>query len=222
VSADRLVLLRHGRTAYNRAGIWQGQADIPLDDLGRDQSKAVAEYLVADCPAAVVASDLVRARETGQAVADAAGVPLALDRRLREIDVGAWQDRTDTDIAASGDGDELAAYRRGEDVRAGGAERLSDVGHRGAQALTEHAAAVAAGTLVVASHGVVLRCAALTLLGVPRELWTVLGGLPNCSWGVIAPGGAGWRLLAWGLTAPDAPGSGAPRITGVNAPRPVV
>jgi broad specificity phosphatase PhoE len=211
VSADRLVLLRHGRTAYNQAGIWQGQADIPLDDLGRDQSKAVAEYLVAQRPAAVVASDLVRARDTGQAVADAAGVPVALDRRLREIDVGAWQDRTEADIAAAGDADALAAYRRGEDVAAGGAERLSDVGHRGAEALAEHAGSVFGGTLVVASHGAVLRCAALRLLGVPRELWSMLGGLPNCGWGVIAPGQAGWRLLAWGLTAPDAPASDAPR-----------
>jgi broad specificity phosphatase PhoE len=217
VSADRLVLLRHGRTAYNQAGIWQGQADITLDDLGRDQSKAVAEYLVAERPAAVVASDLVRARNTGQAVADAAGVPLSVDRRLREIDVGAWQDRTDADIAASGDADALAAYRRGEDVPAGGAERLSDVGHRGAEALAEHAASIPAGTLVVASHGVVLRCAALRLLGVPRELWSMLGGLPNSGWGVIARGRAGWRLVAWGLTAPDVPASDAPPSREMNA-----
>jgi broad specificity phosphatase PhoE len=212
VSADRLILLRHGRTAYNQAGIWQGQANIPLDDLGRNQSKAVAEYLVAQRPAAVVASDLVRARDTGQAVADAAGVPLALDRRLREIDVGTWQDRTAADIAAAGDADVLAAYRRGEDVAAGGAERLSDVGRRGAEALAEHAASVPGGTLVVASHGVVLRCAALSLLGAPRDLWSMLGGLPNCGWGVIALGGAGWRLLGWALVAPDAPASDAPRL----------
>jgi len=138
VSADRLVLLRHGRTAYNHAGIWQGQADVPLDDVGRLQVKAAAEYLLAQRPVAVVASDLARARDTGQAVADAAGVPLALDRRLREIDVGVWEDRTDADIAASGDDEALAAYRRGEDVVAGGAERLSDVGRRGAEALSEH------------------------------------------------------------------------------------
>jgi probable phosphoglycerate mutase len=222
VSADCLVLLRHGRTTYNRAGIWQGQADIPLDDVGRVQTKAVAEYLVAQRPAAVVASDLSRARDTGEAVAQAAGVPLALDRRLREIDVGVWEHRTDADIAASGDGDPLAAYRRGEDVAAGGAERLSDVGRRGAEALDEHAVSLDGGTLVVAAHGVVLRCAALTLLGVPRELWGMLGGLPNCGWGRIGPGRVGWRLLAWGLTMPDAPGSDAPGSTGVNAPPRIV
>jgi broad specificity phosphatase PhoE len=210
VSAERLVLLRHGRTAYNQAGIWQGQVDIPLDDVGRLQSKTVAEYLLAERAAAVVASDLSRARYTGQAVAEAAGVGLTLDRRLREIDVGVWEDRMDADIAASGDADVLAAYRRGEDVAAGGAERLSDAGRRGADALAEHAASVTDGTLVVVAHGVVLRCAALTLLGVPRELWTMLGGLPNCGWGVIAPGRTGWRMVAWRLTAPDAPASDAP------------
>jgi broad specificity phosphatase PhoE len=222
VSADRLVLLRHGRTAYNHAGIWQGQADVPLDDVGRLQVKAAAEYLLAERPVAVVASDLARARDTGQAVADAAGVPLALDRRLREIDVGVWEDRTDADIAASGDGDALAAYRRGEDVVAGGAERLTDVGRRGAEALSEHAASADGGTLVVAAHGVVLRCGALRLLGVPLELWSMLGGLPNGGWGVIAPGRSGWRMLAWGLTAPDALASDAPGTTGSNGPPRVV
>jgi probable phosphoglycerate mutase len=222
VSADRLILLRHGRSAYNQAGIWQGQADLPLDDVGRVQVKVAAEYLVAERPVAVVASDLARGRDTGQAVAQAAGVALTLDRRLREIDVGVWEHRTDDDIAGSGDGDALAAYRRGEDVAAGGAERLSDVGRRGAEALAEHAASVDGGTLVFASHAVVLRCGALTLLGVPRELWGMLGGLPNCGWGVIAPGRAGWRMHAWGLTAPDAPISDAPRRTGVGTPPRVV
>jgi len=213
----RLILLRHGRTAYNQAGIWQGQADVPLDDLGRLQVKAVAEHLRAEHPVGVVASDLSRARDTGQAVADAAGAPISVDRRLREIDVGTWEDRTDAQITASGDGEALAAYRAGEDVPAGGAERLSDVGRRGAAALLDHAAAAGSGTLVVAAHGVVLRCGALTLLGVPRERRSMLGGLPNCGWGVLGRGRQGWRLMAWGLMAPDAPFSDSPPSTGVNA-----
>jgi glucosyl-3-phosphoglycerate phosphatase len=213
-SGSRLLLLRHGRTAYNHSGRWQGQADVPLDDVGRLQVKAVAEYLVPERPVAVVASDLSRARDTGQAVADAAGVPLSLDARLREIDVGTWEDLTDADIAAHGDAEVLAAYRRGEDVAAGGAERLSDVGRRGAEALAEHAAALDGGTLVVAAHGALLRCATLTLLGVPGRLWGMLGGLPNCGWGVLASGRNGCRMLAWGLTAPDASAPDAPRSTG--------
>jgi broad specificity phosphatase PhoE len=216
VSADRLVLLRHGRTAYNSAGIWQGQVDAPLDDVGRLQVKAAAEQLRAERPTAVVASDLSRARDTGQAVADLAGVPLTLDARLREVDVGAWQDRTDAQIAAAGDADTLAAYRRGDDVAAGGAERLTDVGRRSAECLAEHAAALPEGTLVVAAHGVVLRCGALTLLGVPRELWRVLGGLPNGGWGILAEGRSGCQLLSWAITAADAPASDAPPASGVN------
>jgi glucosyl-3-phosphoglycerate phosphatase len=218
----RLVLLRHGRTAHNHAGIWQGHADVALDDVGRLQVKAAAECLLAERPVAVVASDLSRARDTGQAVADAAGVPLTLDPRLREIDVGVWEDRTDADIAADGDAEALAAYRRGEDVPAGRAERLSDVGRRGAEALAEHAASVGVGTIVVAAHGVVLRCGALTLLGIPRERWSMLGGLPNCGWGVLAPGRHGWRMLSWAVTAPDGPIADAPGSTGVNPAPPVV
>ena len=217
----RLVLLRHGRSAHNHRRVWQGQADVPLDDVGRLQAKAAAEYLVAERPVAVVASDLLRARDTGQVVAAAAGVPLALDARLREIDVGAWENLTDADIAATGDSEALAAYRRGEEVPAGGSERLSDVGRRGAEALAEHAASLDGGTLVVVAHGVVLRCAALTLLRVPRPLWGMLGGLPNCGWGVLSLGWNGWRMLGWALTVPDPSGVDAPG-TGVNAPPGVV
>ena len=211
-AASRLILLRHGRTAYNQAEIWQGQADVPLDDVGRLQVKAVADYLLTERPVAVVASDLSRARETGQAVADAVGVPLILDVRLREIDVGTWEHLTDAEIAAAGDAEALAAYRRGEDVSAGGSERLGDVGRRGAEALAEHAASVDDGTLVVAAHGVVLRCGTLTLLGVPQQLWGMLGGLANCGWGGLSPGRNGWRMLGWGLTVPDAPVADAPGV----------
>ncbi len=59
--------------------------------------------------------------------------------------MGTWEDRTDAQITASGDGEALAAYRAGEDVPAGGAERLSDVGRRGAAALLDHAAAAGSG-----------------------------------------------------------------------------
>jgi broad specificity phosphatase PhoE len=203
VTAARVVVLRHGRTGHNLQHIWQGQLDVPLDEVGVRQSNVVAEAVATFEPAAVVASDLVRASATAQAVADVHGLPLRLDERLREVDVGRWQGLTRHEITAAGDGELLAAWRRGEDVALGGAERPSQLGRRGAAALLEHAAALDDGTLVVVAHGAVLRAAVLTVLGLEQPRWGLLAGLPNAGWGVVQPGERTWRLLAWGLTVLD-------------------
>ena len=203
MTAARVVVLRHGRTGHNLQHIWQGQLDVPLDEVGVRQSQVVAEAVATFEPAAVVASDLVRASATAQAVADVHGLPLRLDERLREVDVGRWQGLTRHEITAAGDGELLAAWRQGEDVALGGAERPSQLGRRGAAALLEHAAALDDGTLVVVAHGAVLRAAVLTVLGLEQPRWALLAGLPNAGWGVVQPGERTWRLLAWGLTVLD-------------------
>jgi broad specificity phosphatase PhoE len=203
VTAARVVVLRHGRTGHNLRHVWQGQLDVPLDEVGVRQSQVVAGVLAALEPVAVVASDLVRASATAQAVADVHGLPVKLDERLREVDAGRWQGLARDEIIAAGDGDLLAAWRRGEDVPLGGAERPSELGRRGAAVLREHADTLDGGTLVVVAHGAVLRAAVLTLLGLEQPRWTLLAGLPNCGWGMVQPGEPTWRLLAWGLTISD-------------------
>ncbi len=203
MTAARVVVLRHGRTGHNLRHVWQGQLDVPLDEVGLAQARAAAGELARLGPAAIVASDLVRATATAEPLAAAAALPVALDPRLREIHAGRWEGLTRDEIAAAGDGDLLAAWRRGEDVALGGGERPSEIGRRGAQSLREHAAGLDGGTLVVVAHGALLRAATLQLLGLEQPRWTVLGGLPNGAWGVLEPGHATWRLVAWGLTAPE-------------------
>ena len=202
MTAGRVVVLRHGRTRHNLRHVWQGQLDVPLDEVGVRQSQLAARVVAALDPVAVVTSDLVRASATAQAVADVHGLPVKVDERLREVDAGRWEGLTRDEIIAAGDGDLLAAWRRGEDVALGGAERPSALGRRGAAALLDHAVAVDGGTIVVVAHGAVLRAAVLTLLGLEQSRWRLLAGLPNCGWGLIQPAEPTWRLLAWGLTAP--------------------
>ena len=203
MSAARVVVLRHGRTGHNLRHLWQGQLDIPLDEVGVRQARAAGTVLAALGPAAVVSSDLLRASATAEIVATTVGLPVTLDRRLREVNAGRWQGLGRAEIAAAGDGDVLDAWRRGEDVPLGGAERPSDVGRRGAEALLEHSAALDGGTLVVVAHGALLRAAVLTVLGLEQPRWGLLAGLGNCGWGVVQPAEPTWRLLSWGLTPPE-------------------
>jgi broad specificity phosphatase PhoE len=87
----RLVLARHGQTSYNAERRFQGWRDIPLDDMGRVQAQALAQALRGRSFARLLASDLVRARETAEAISQAVNVPVEVDRRLRECGFGEWQ-----------------------------------------------------------------------------------------------------------------------------------
>jgi len=85
-----ILLARHGETDWNRERRWQGWADPPLNDTGRAQARELAERL-RDTPFdAVYSSDLRRAHETAEIVAEPHGVPVIADPRLREVDVGSW------------------------------------------------------------------------------------------------------------------------------------
>jgi probable phosphoglycerate mutase len=86
-----LILVRHGETDWNRERRWQGHADTPLNETGREQARALARALNGEAIAAVYSSDLRRARETAEIVADGRGLPVLVDRRLREIDFGEWE-----------------------------------------------------------------------------------------------------------------------------------
>jgi probable phosphoglycerate mutase len=221
VTARRVVCWRHGRTAHNHGGVWQGQLDTPLDEVGYQQAVDAAGAIVAGLtpgePLAIVSSDLMRAGATAEALATQTGVPVRFDPRLREIDAGRWEGLTRAEIVEAGMGDELAAWLRGDDVRIGGGERRSEVAARGAAAVREHAAAdeIDGGTLVVVAHGGLLRGAILEVLGLPGQRWDILGGLGNAHWAELLPGPAGWRLSAYNVRAtPTANRFGVPPWVG--------
>ncbi|MEI8327167.1 MAG: histidine phosphatase family protein, partial [Betaproteobacteria bacterium] len=86
--ATRILLIRHGETEWNKAQRIQGQIDIALNDTGRQQALRLGQALAREAIAAIYASDLERAQVTAQAVADATGVALQTDARLRERHYG--------------------------------------------------------------------------------------------------------------------------------------
>jgi broad specificity phosphatase PhoE len=95
-----ILLARHGETDWNREGRFQGWADPPLNETGRAQAQVLAGQL-AELPFdAVYSSDLRRAHETALIVAEPHGVPVIVDRGLREIDVGSWSGLTRPEIDA--------------------------------------------------------------------------------------------------------------------------
>ena len=114
----RIIVLRHGQTTYNAAGIWQGLLDAPLSELGREQAAEAAAALAAHDFDVIYASDLERAADTAKALGQAVGMSPVYDERLREIDVGDWSGMTTEQVTAQFP-DEQDAIARGEDLKRG-------------------------------------------------------------------------------------------------------
>jgi broad specificity phosphatase PhoE len=89
-----ILLARHGESDWNRDRRWQGYADRPLTDRGREQARALAERLSDIRLDAIYSSDLERARATAEAVARPRGMAVEQVPALREVDVGSWSGLT--------------------------------------------------------------------------------------------------------------------------------
>jgi len=203
----RLVLLRHGRTAWNLEGRAQGHTDVLLDAVGVTQARAAAPHLAAYRPTRIWTSDLARAATTAAIVGEAYGVVPVADPRLREYDVGVRTGLTLAELAVKHP-DDYARWQAG-DATPGG-ESDVDVAARALPALQEISAAVAPGECgLVVGHGGSLRVGVAAFLGWPLELRQALGALGNCHWFVLErelatfDGTDRWRLHAWNLSAPE-------------------
>jgi probable phosphoglycerate mutase len=208
----RLVLWRHGRTEWNAEGRFQGQLDPPLDDLGRRQAAAAAPHLIAGgltaADTVVVSSDLIRAAETAATLSDLLGVPLQLDKRLREHGMGTWEGLTRSEVADRYP-EQYADWLAGRPVRGRGGEEPEAVAERALAALVD---LEPAATVVVVSHGGTAGRLIEHLLGLSPDHRRLLGPLANCAWSELVAHESRWRLMRHNITAPEAalPDTGAP------------
>jgi len=95
---NRIILVRHGETAWNKEGRFLGQSDIKLNENGLLQAQTVAESLLQEKIDRILSSDLLRALETSRAIAGFHQVPITITSNLREIDFGLWEGLTFDEI----------------------------------------------------------------------------------------------------------------------------
>lgn len=184
----KIVLWRHGQTAWNVERRFQGAKDIPLDEVGREQAVRSARLLAALRPTAIISSPLRRAAETARTLGAIAGLTVTFDPDLKERGGGAWEGLTNAEIRARYPSEHAIWQPPGGETTEQVTKRVTAAIERALAELP------AAGLLVVASHGAALRLGMLRWLGFPEELWSRFGGLSNCNWSVLDEGRGGWRL----------------------------
>ena len=194
MTADRILLWRHGQTDYNLAWRIQGSTDIPLNAVGLGQARYVAPHIAAAGPAHFVASPLQRAYATALEAARLVDREVATDARLQERCFGQFEGLTRTEIAERYPR-EFAQWRAGEEPVGVGVETKEHVGARVAAAITEASEGMDGGLLVVTAHGAAITCGLGVLLGCGAD-WQGLGGLDNCHWAMLQRrknGNVQWR-----------------------------
>ena len=207
--ATRLILIRHGETAWNRATRIQGHTDIPLSPLGLVQAERLAAALADEPLAAIYSSDLSRARQTAETLAAAHGLPIQFDPALRERAFGRFEGLSWLEIE-QGYPEDAARWRRREpDFAVGGGESLNVFSARCLGAASRAAAAHPGQSIAVVAHGGVLDClyraATRVALDAPRS-WQ----LGNATINRLLATSEGFTLVGWsddrhlaGLSADD-------------------
>ncbi len=202
----RVYGIRHGETAWNATGRWQGHAPVPLNDTGQAQARQLAAWLARSDEHidVIYSSDLKRAWQTAEAIASALGLPVLPDRRLREVDLGEWQGLTSAE-AEAWDAERYAAFKADwYTVPTPGGESRNELKARVRAAFDEITARHRGQSIALVTHGGTLGMLIESLFGrIERPTLT------NTSLTVIeqaAPGEA-WRLVsvAWAPHLAEAP-----------------
>ena len=149
MTGDRTLvyLARHGQTALNESGVLRGLLDPPLDETGQRQAALLGQALGPRRPTLVVASPLLRARETAQPVADHAGLMVTAEPSLLDRDYGRWAGLPKDRVTA----------QWGSVDAAPGVEPRSAIRTRALEGLTALARRNPGATLVAVSHDAVNR-----------------------------------------------------------------
>jgi len=172
----KLILVRHGETGWVRQGRYQGSSDVPLNDRGLRQGRALASLFRVDPPFAVYSSELTRARQTAKLIGQSCGRRVRVDRRLNEVSFGRWEGKFHDQIAAQDPEAARRWYQARWSSRPPGGESLNSLKERVVAFLNELLEKFSnrSGSCVVVTHGGPIRMFLVRILQSPPNLfWSI-------------------------------------------------
>jgi probable phosphoglycerate mutase len=197
-TTTRLILLRHGETQWNVEDRYQGQLDSPLTDTGRDQARALAERLALhNGIAALYSSDLGRAIETAEIIANRTNHTLVTHSGLRERNLGVFQGLTREQVKERWPNEFKLLRSSNVDYATPEGESSRGMTLRFVSALESLAAKHPGETIAAVTHGGALTSLFRHVLGIPAEAPRRFSRA-NASWNVFNYGRGKWVLETWG------------------------
>ncbi|MBA4110012.1 MAG: histidine phosphatase family protein [Leptothrix sp. (in: Bacteria)] len=195
----RLLVIRHGETAWNLEARIQGHTDIPLNEHGRWQAERLALALADEGLDAIYTSDLQRARDTAQAVARATGLTLQLDQGLRERNFGRLEGMTQNQVALQWPEEGRRWRERDPTYGPEAGETLQSFYQRCVDTAERLAQLHPGQTVALVAHGGVLDCFYRAANHIPLQAprtWTI----GNVSINRLLYSPEGFSLLGWADT----------------------
>lgn len=171
----QLCLIRHGQTDWNLEGRYQGQSDVSLNENGFEQARSLIEKLKGKIFSAIYSSDLVRAQQTAEPIANMIGLTVQIEPRLREINQGKWEGVLVKDIRARYA--KIWSQRTVDpaNVRPPGGETVGEVAVRVYAALDDIARLFPTESVLIVSHGLSIATAICHVRNIPvGQAYTVI------------------------------------------------
>jgi len=193
----RVIVVRHGETAWNIEKRWQGHLDSPLTPKGMSQARGLSRRLIDQRFNALYSSDLGRACRTAEIISAATGHGAVLDARLRERNLGVFQGLTSEEIRAHHP-EAYERYRaRDPDHVPPGGESLRHQVERNLFCFEELAQKHFGEAIAAVTHGGVLSGLFRHVLSIPLDAPRRFE-FPNGSLNVFTYGDGYWTLQTWG------------------------
>lgn len=162
----KIHFLRHGETAFSRAGGYCGELDIELTDVGREMAAAFASAY-RDFPwTAIYCSPKRRAVDTAKPISEAIGLAVQIREGLKEIAYGEWEGMTPEEVSASYHDDYIRYLADPGWNGPTGGERAVDIARRSSRIVEEIDQTHASGNILVVSHKATIRIMLCDLLGI--------------------------------------------------------
>ncbi len=190
----RVILVRHGQTAWNRDERIRGRSDIPLDETGLEQARATARYIAARWPlTAVYASPLQRAMDTARAIAAAQGLEAQPLDGLLDLSFGEWEGLPIPEVQTRYPDLWQAWMTAPHTVHFPGGESLDDIRERSMAALRDVVGRHPGETVALVAHRVVNQVLLCAVLGLGNDhFWQI--GQDTCAVNEIEWNGRFYRL----------------------------
>ena len=171
----KLILIRHGETEWNAARRFQGQTDVPLSETGKEQARMLAKRFPAERVNAIYSSDLVRARETADAIAKKFGCEVHPEPNLREMNFGQWEGLDYDEIVRRWPDEGAKLWPRPDLLRVPSGETVQELQDRAMGVIRRIISTEKAeDAIVITAHGAVIRSIICAMLSIPlRCFWSI-------------------------------------------------